>query len=114
MTAKMPVCPHCGSHQIKNEGALKWDNATQSWVSANAEYDVFTCRECGDECDRPKWIAAPVDAGLEAKVKQGPWQLAPTQATRRMMDAMKAAQEDGFWAMYEAALAVAPRQRIGA
>lgn len=48
---------------------------------------------------------------LEARVNEfekGNWKIVPSKATRRMMDAMSIVEEDGYWAMYEAAIKSAP------
>lgn len=46
---------------------------------------------------------------MSPKTQKNGWIIAPAIATQEMMNAMQAAEEDGYWAMYEAALAASPQ-----
>lgn len=53
-----PVCPECGSNDITMDGPMRWNAATQQWVSFDEVYDKSAaCQSCGYTEFYPNWIS---------------------------------------------------------
>lgn len=66
---QIPVCSHCGSHDIQRNADVVWSEEDQDWEIA-VVFDSATCEDCGGECSI-EWIDADMPAAHQHT--PGPW-----------------------------------------
>ena len=62
-----PVCPECGSDNIRVITLGNWDIETQQWHD-DEESDGFDCFDCDEQSDEPDWI--PIKPPQLPRVRQ--------------------------------------------
>lgn len=52
---KQPVCPDCGSTEVRLDAYAAWNTESQDW-ELSATFDSCTCEDCGEEARHgPEW-----------------------------------------------------------
>lgn len=59
MSLRQPVCPECGSANVRMDASVEWSVALQQWVLCD-NLDFKECGDCGDELDVFKEVEAEV------------------------------------------------------
>lgn len=53
-TKTRPVCPECGSHEVRADAYAEWDPDAQEWTLCNT-YETYFCADCETDDISPNW-----------------------------------------------------------
>ena len=49
-----PICPHCGSTEVRADAYASWDFIKCEWVLENT-YETYFCADCEADDINPIW-----------------------------------------------------------